>query len=272
MASSKISVDSPVLLNYLRRWVPPRPLLKGKGRSLINFDMYRFSQLSVWCKSPMTHVEDMLEWYPHALSDVEKLQARISNLALIMSPDPEKAATAELDDFVESLSKNVQVPLPKIHAQFQTSQTMMLTVAIFLNATLRAIEDPLDLNTKWKDQALWLTEEVFTMGETMMHLRPLYAVGLSVTIVVAWGAETDPVRRARLEHYMNLYNSASTGEDWWHGARWFEEYLARWRKEAIALLGQEEAHEDDVEVVKPDGERIYCELESDKPIGRCTIL
>ena len=75
------------------------------------------------------------------------------------------------------------------------------------------------------------------LGSETLDLRPLYAGGFAMIIVVAWGADLDVARREKLEKLMLEYEVESAGSNWFQGGMRWQTYLARLKHRAAMMMG-----------------------------------
>lgn len=267
MTTNRIPLELDVLNSFLKRWRSPRPYTSREGHALPTLELYQLLLLVIWIRSPKTHIRAIEDAYDQAQLDYMLLAERAKKLGSALSvpngTGTEVESAEEVDKLAVELSRKFKIPLQKLQAQFLIACTVSLAVNILLNAILRAMEgspDPIDdLST----EATHLTEEVLKLGTKMLPLHPQYSGGLATTIVVAWGAETDAARRRALEALMADHELKSIGREWMRGGLWWQNYLSQ-----LGYNSRKDAETD--EALDPDA--VFEKVDSEGPIGRCTIL
>lgn len=272
MYSNKIQLNTQVLDPFLRRFHIPRPHQGQDRQALSSLGLYQFLQFPIWIRSPTEHIEEMRDAYDVVKLDLEMLVVRTTKLKATMAFEGGDTIygrdTVNKDDVewrTAALARQPGTKLYRLHAQYQLARTLLLTIAIFLSGILRALGDPFDQDDALAAEATTLTEEVLKLCVEMLPLRPLYSSGLAMTIVVAWGADQSPERRTRLRAMMAEYKLEFFGNEWFGGVTWWETYLSKLKDRSIATRHQE------YDELVP-GNNVFTQVESEIPVGHCTIL
>ncbi len=290
MYSNKIMLNSDVLGRFLQRFRIPRPHEGAEQKKLTTFDLHQFLQFPLWIRAPTAHIEDMRETYSRVKSDIQSLVERTDEFDSSSKIQGDERSSGKNNDDINWRTVTLKnkddinwrtvvregqpgMKMYRTRAVHQVTRSLFLTIAIFLNSILRAVTDPFDQDDVLKTEAITLTEQVLDLGSEMLALRPLYSTGIAMTTVVAWGADTNPARRVRLEKMIADYRPDSIGKRWFTGGRWWETYLTRLKRRAGAAMQPNEGDGTDVkasETLHPD--KTFAEVESEIEVTRCMIM
>jgi hypothetical protein len=261
--SSKIPLPVESLIQFFQKWLPPRPFTNRDGAPLETMALDRALSIPIWSRAPLRHVAEMREFYQQALVDLAVLQDRTKKLL------PDGADAGEPDELAMKLSKQHGITLVKIYVHMQIGCSIGLSTAIFLNATLRAMEDPVDHDTQLILEAERLNVAALQLAEEMKIFLPLYASGVSMPLACAWAVETDPSRSKRLREMLQIYQTSSGACNLVTGGMWLKRYLAKLREQAVTLA----AGKDYSAAVRAHGaQESFHVSETNRADSRCTIL
>lgn len=265
--SSQMPFDEIRLAKVLKPWSSPRPHTDGEGRPLPSFEIYFLMHVPIWTRAPEQHIQEMYAAYDQIKSDLAALQKRIAKLKPSLDVTDNDH---DVDKLAEQLAARVNISMPKLRAQFQAACTLLLAVLVLLNGLIRAVNDPQGSDLQLAAEALCLTDDVIQLGEDILYMAPVYSSGITMTFVIAWGADTRPTKRKRIEELMSAHKLRSIGEEWKNGGGWLEHYLARLRASAISRSSGPSANPSMQE--SNEIEDCFAEAEQHHPVGRCTIL
>jgi hypothetical protein len=260
--SSRVPLPLESMRFLFSKCLPPRPYTNSSGAPLETASLDRLMQLPIWSRAPRQHAWEMRWFYEQALLDLAGLQDKADHIKL----EDETPASFSIASRMEDL--NITSAALKVYVEHRIGCSIILAVAMFLNATLRAIEDPFDEDIKMSFEGRHLLEETLRLADEMKVFLPLYASGVVMTLSCAWGVENDPEYLKRIEDMQQVYNFASIGDQWKHGGGWMRNYIAGLREESVALatLSYDEA-------AAGMGTRdVFAESQEDFIPSRCTIL
>lgn len=261
IGSSRVPFDVDQMRRFLKKRLPPRPYTNQHGAALETMSLDRLIELPAWSSAPRQHALQIRGFYREAMADLTALQER----ARALLPAPDKPLTA----LETQSSDKPSSTMLKVWVQVQVGCSIQLAVTVFLNAVLRAMDDPFDKSAELIAEASHLMNECMQLAQAMAPFLPLYASGISMTLICAWAAERDPENIARLDEMLRLFSFASIGDRWRVGGVWARRYLARLREESVVLstcnieAAVMDAH---------DARDVFAEDELASLPSRCTIL
>jgi hypothetical protein len=247
-------VDS--LTQFFRKSSPPRPYTNRDGAPLETLALDRTLMIPIWSRAPRKYVTEMKSFYQQALIDLAVLQDRAKSL-LPESPN------GSPDELAVRISQKYDIAIVKLYVQFQVGCSVGLSIAMFLNAILQAINDPFDFDLELMAEAEQLNITSMQLAEEMSVFLPLYASGVVMPLICAWAMEDDPKRLKRLGELLQLYEASAGSPCLGKCGLWLKKYLAKLREEAMALA----MGEDDAAAI-----REHEAQSSFAPDNRCTIL
>lgn len=261
MASSRVPFDVGQMRTFLKKWLPPRPYRSNQGAPLETMSLDRLVELPVWSRAPRQHAAQIRSFYREAMGDLAALQERV---ALVHS-QCDNMATAP----AAGSSSKSSFAMLKLYVQVQIGCSIQISTTAFLNAVIRAMDDPFDQDSELIAETHRLIEDCLQLAHAMAPFLPLYASGVGMTLMCVWAAAREPEDIARLEEMLRLYSWASVADRWQIGGKWARRYLARLREEAVVLAT---CNVEPTVMDASDSRDVFTEDETESLHGRCTIL
>ena len=176
----------------LQSHIPARPFTSSEGNPLRSLSMENLLQLPAFSREPEQHLFSIRAAYEQVRDDLLVVCRRMSRVA------------AESDVEIH-LARSQGNTIEKTFALWQHAYGLVLTIALFLNSTLRALDEPEDHRWPLAEEATILVEAIIKLACDMLHLRPLFSTGILNPLFLAWAVETDVSRFARVERMLVLY-------------------------------------------------------------------
>jgi hypothetical protein len=261
--NSTIPLPVESLRQFLQKWSAPRPYSIRDGPQVETLALDRMLSIPIWSREPRKHTVEMRIYYQQVLIDLAVLQDRVKMLL------PDGIPDGQPNEVAVKLSKQHGIMLIKTYAQVQVGCALGLAVAIFLNAILRATDDPFHQDLSLAIEAERLHEDVLCVAEDMKAFLPLYASGVSMSLACAYAVENDPNRVQRLGQLLKVYDRNVRSCSLVEGGAFLKRYLFKLRQEAVALA----ARENHAATLREYGvQESYAEPEVDEQDSRCIIL
>lgn len=238
----------------LQAYVPPQPWVDQGGNPLRSIQMHKLLRYPYFSREPDVHRQEMCEAYAQVQYDLPLLHRRLNRL---IARDP----------IEQRIAASMNIGITQLRARFQVAYSIVLELGIFLNAILRALDDPQVPDLLLLSEAAELCERGLALCQEMLDLRPLFSSGLPSMLMVAWGAEDDDERLSRLEDMMDHYQPRSSQSSWYRGGAW-------WRAHREHIRWKAELARDHAGFLTPPMEVVpmFGEGEIREPEGSCTIL
>ncbi|KAH7400965.1 hypothetical protein DE146DRAFT_654532 [Phaeosphaeria sp. MPI-PUGE-AT-0046c] len=227
IGSSRVPFDLDQMRRFLKKRLPPRPYSNQHGAALETMSLDRLIELPTWSRAPRQHAVQIRGFYREAVADLTALQERAS----ILCPAPDKS----ISELSKESSNETKSAMLRLWVQVQVGCSLQLAITIYLNAILRAMDDPFDQDHELIAEGSHLMAGCLQLARSMAPFLPLYASGISMTLICAWAAERDPENIEQLDELLRTYSFASIGDRWRVGGEWARRYLARLREEAVVL-------------------------------------
>jgi hypothetical protein len=158
--------------------------------------------------SCLVRLPDFILWNPALQTEIRENYDAVKGTCDILREKMDEAAAAMKDPSspqtmvmnISATRATLHVAPRRLHAFYQKAYAVFRAVAILLNGILRVYEP--------HDDAL--ERENADMGHELINLslegsiwKPIGAGWVPVCLICAWGATTDPMRRARMEKIWN---------------------------------------------------------------------
>jgi hypothetical protein len=233
---------------------PFRPIPKNRN-SIRQLSLPNLARLPLFTHSPEEHIPEILLAYEQIREDLPAIRARMAG-----------CQSAEEVEYAKLFG---DARREKTFAQWQVLQSLVLTIALFLNVTLVALELARDVPWPLAEESTLLVEEILALSRSMTHLRPLFSTGILNPLFLAWAVETDSRRLAELEEMLAVYLEDKRMDErrgeLFSGGVWFREHFRRLKGRTLRSLklGEDEGEKGSLKDVKEEPMPV---------VGNCTIL
>jgi hypothetical protein len=229
----------------------PRPWKAKSGSPLRSMDMTRLIQYPAFAHESHLHVAKMWGYHLDLSNDLPGLHKKLEDIA---------ACTA-----VETnIARLAQIPCHKYGPHLRMTYGTLLSMAAFLNSTLRAMGEPPESQQRLRDDWQLLSESALQVGRDSIELLPLFALGMASVLQVALGGETDRDRARCIREVADVYRGDGD-ESWYTGSDWLKQHLRRLQAHTMLKRADEITPAE-----TPRFMRIQDEPEGE--VGRCVIL
>lgn len=178
------------LHKLLVAYEPKRPWMANDGQSLRCLEMHRLLHLPRYARDPFGHLFEMHEIYDIALSDLAELHRQVQRMEMTLA---------------SGLPPHLFRALARKRAQTMIIEGLLLAISIFFNSMLQAFACSAPAEADLELIRTKLVRDALTLSQSMVHLRPLWSDGFTMTLGITWVAARDPRVQREVEDAIALY-------------------------------------------------------------------
>jgi hypothetical protein len=195
----------------LTAYGPERPLNSDEHTPIESLKLENLGKFPAFVQHPELHIREIKSSYQRILGEFPKVQQGLAKVTAEPAPfglPPDMAS--------------------RLISRYQTAYSMMLSMALALNAILRAF-DP--FNISLGEASVGFADESISLGHQASHHRPLGSSAIPMCLVAAWATSPDTSRRPEIERMLAEYKLGITEPKWMMAAVWTEICFERMRNE-----------------------------------------
>jgi hypothetical protein len=165
-------------------------------------------------RDPERYIDQIRELYKQVQIDTGAILKHISNT---LDGKNENAV----------FPRGVDMPSNRLFVRLHLLHSLLLSIAMLLNCILQACSDRVEERQSMLEDAAVMCEASLQCGINLLSFRPLYSVGVTNTLKIAWALTTNEAIRHQIHAVLRQYSRYEEDPTLLNGALWVRGYRER---------------------------------------------